>query len=297
MNALSAWLPWWGRLSAKLVLSRLPVPYRVWQRLQLFRHGGMDRPDYAWRIFARHFQRTPFVRKGEGFVVLELGPGDALTSAVAARALGATAVFLVDQAPAARPDLAVYRAMAAHLRGLDLPAPDLAAARSLDDVLAACGARYLTGGWRSLAEIGAGTVDFTFSQAVLEHVRRHEVPPLLRELRRVLRWDGMASHSIDLKDHLGGGLNHLRFPGRAWESGLLAASGFYTNRLGVGEWEAAFAAAGFACRRLAATRWAEPPLPPERLAAEFAARAPAELRVSELEVLLLPAAAAKMRVA
>ena len=40
-------IPWWGRICAKLVLSRLPAGYATWRGLNLFRHGAMHRVDYA----------------------------------------------------------------------------------------------------------------------------------------------------------------------------------------------------------------------------------------------------------
>jgi len=40
----------------------------------------------------------------------------------------------------------------------------------------------------------------------------------MNEYCRVLSSDGIASHRIDLKDHLGGSLNNLCFSVRVWES-------------------------------------------------------------------------------
>lgn len=40
-------LPWWSRIAAKIVLSRLPAGYGLWRRIGLFRHGEMDRTGYA----------------------------------------------------------------------------------------------------------------------------------------------------------------------------------------------------------------------------------------------------------
>ena len=38
-------MPWWAKIGAKVVLSRVPVPYGVWRRLGIFRHGDMGRPE------------------------------------------------------------------------------------------------------------------------------------------------------------------------------------------------------------------------------------------------------------
>jgi hypothetical protein len=53
----------------------------------------------------------------------------------------------------------------------------------------------------------------------------------MTECRRVLSDTGVASHSVDLKDHLEGGLNNLRFSEKLWESDFFVNSGFYTNRI------------------------------------------------------------------
>lgn len=89
------------------------------------------------------------------------------------------------------------------MQGL-VAAPDLSEVQSREDVLVICGAKYLSNGLSSLKAIADGSVDFIFSQAVLEHVRRHEFLETMQECYRILRAGGSASHSVDLKDHLGG---------------------------------------------------------------------------------------------
>jgi len=40
------------------------------------------------------------------------------------------------------------------------------------------------------------------------------------ECKRTLKNDGLASHRVDLKDHLRGSLNNLRLRREIWESNL-----------------------------------------------------------------------------
>ena len=47
-------IPWWARIGAKLVLSRLPVRYDLWRRLNVFAHGRMNHPEYALGVFQSH---------------------------------------------------------------------------------------------------------------------------------------------------------------------------------------------------------------------------------------------------
>lgn len=157
-------LPWQAKIVAKIVLSRLPFDYRFWQHLGLFKHGGMEQPEYAYNVFRSHFEHAGFSGKTGGFTALELGPGDTLFSAVIARAYGADRCYLVDIGHFARNDILPYRAMADWLnrRGLVAPAigGEIQGAASLEEVLSVCRAQYLTGGVHSLNEIPDKSVDF-----------------------------------------------------------------------------------------------------------------------------------------
>lgn len=281
-------VPWWARIAAKVIMSRLPVSYAVWRRLNLFAHGQMARPAYALGVFRRHFANSGF-KAGSSFVALELGPGDSLASAVIARAHGAVHTYLVDEGNFATVDLESYRALVRHLRSEGLEAPELENARNLDDVLHACTATYHCSGLRSLRSLPDASVDFIWSHAVLEHVRREAVPGMARELRRVLRAGGVCSHQVDLKDHLGGSLNNLRIASGWWEKDWMARSGFYTNRLRKTDFIRIFTEAGFATETVAVDQWDRSPISRHSLAQEFRALSDDDLRVRGFSVVLRPA--------
>lgn len=281
-------VPWWGRIGAKLALSRLPVPYDLWRRLSLFRHGLMDQGEYAWQVFREHFERAGLAGK-TGFSALELGPGDSLLSALSARAHGATRMVLVDAGDFATQDLQPYRAMARLLNERGLPVPSADGWATLDDVLRDCGATYETRGLESLRSLPSASLDFIWSQAVLEHIRRDEFAATMLELRRVLAPGGVASHRVDLRDHLGGALNNLRFSARRWEApGFAARSGFYTNRIRYSEMLAMFREAGFDAEVVRVERWDELPTPLQRMDSAYRALPRDELLVSGFDVLLRP---------
>lgn len=287
-------IPWPAKIAAKLVLARLPVGYRAWKRLGLFQDGSQDRPDYAYGVFRRHFDRVDFARKAGGFVALEFGPGDSLFSAMIASRFGAAATWLVSQGDHAARDPALYRRMDDWLEAAGppgragRPSLDWSAIGSLEDLLAACNARYETDGLRSLRVIPDESVDFIWSQAVLEHIRKDEFPDTIRELRRVLRPDGACSHKVDLRDHLGGALNNLRFPESLWGSNLWANSGFYTNRLRCSEIIQSFQSAGFHVEEVETSRWETLPTPRRKLAPEFRRHPDRELCISGLSMVVRP---------
>jgi SAM-dependent methyltransferase len=287
--SVKALVPWRGKIVAKIVLSRLPLTPRVWQRLSLFQQGRMEDPTYAVEVFSRHFERFDHGGGDGGFTVLELGPGDTASSALIAYAHGAERSYLVDVAPFAVRDLELYFNLAETLAKRGLRVPDLRGVESFEELLSACGAVYHTNGLASLRTIPDGSVDFVWSHAVLEHVRRAEFSEILQELRRILGSAGLCSHCIDLKDHLGEALNNLRFSESAWESALLANSGFYTNRIRYSEMLMLFRQAGFEPEVVQLARWPRVPTPKGKLSAPFALLSDEELRVSGFDVVLRPA--------
>jgi hypothetical protein len=279
-------VPWQLKIAAKIVLARLPFPYHFWGKIGLFKQGGMDRPEYALRIFRRHFDAASLVGKADGFVGMELGPGDSLSSALIAKTFGASKTFLVDVECCASTDLGVYRRMESHLRQLGMYPPSLDHCRTMDDVAETCGTQYMTEGLTSLRKIPSASVDFVWSNAVLPYVRRNQFVSTLRELRRIQRPDGVASHSVPIKDIIGGKLNDLRFSEGIWESALMADSRFYTNRLRYQELLRLFREAGFEPEIVSKTEWEALPTPRPKMAEQFALLSEEDLRISEFDVLL-----------
>lgn len=281
-------LPWYAKLGTKLLLARLPFDYRIWRQIGIFKHGSMERPEYSLGVFRTHCDRVTFARKGQRFVAMELGPGDSLVSALICFVFGAARSYLIDTGPYARADIGLYRKMADYLYAHGFNTPDLNDVNTLDQLLARCSATYAVNGLASLRALPAAEVDFVWSQAVLEHVRLSEFDATMHELRRVLRSDGVCSHRIDLRDHLDGGLNNLRFPNRLWESDFFAQSGFYTNRIRYSRMLESFRSAGFAVEVFRLERWDRLPIRRDRLAREFRSLSDEELCISAFDVVLRP---------
>ena len=278
--------PWQLKIAAKVVLSRVPISYRLKKRAGLFNVGSMDRPKYAVGVFQRHFKNAVFARKNQPFVTLELGPGFSASSAVIARAFGASATYAVDSSPLATQDVYAYRDVANYLRDNGFHPPSLERCNTLAEVLRECGGSYFTRGVESLKAIPTASVDFVWSHSVLQHVRRKDFAPLLAELRRIQRRDGVGSHTISIADILGGNLNDLRFSHKTWESDLMANSGFYTNRIRYNEYLKYFTEAGFVPQIYRTAHWDTLPTPRKKMAPEFAALPESELQISGFDVYL-----------
>lgn len=260
---------WRIKILAKLALSRLNLSYATWHRLGIFVHGNMDDTDYALHIAQQHLSRLNSTQSIEGSTCLELGPGDSLASAIVANAYGAKKFYLVDTGKFADENLSIYAAIATKLRAKGLKPIDFSNISSTSEMLEMVNAEYLTNGLNSLKTVQSDSIDFIWSQAVLEHVRISEVGPLFTEFFRILKPGGLMSHSVDFKDHLGGALNNLRFSSRLWESNLMANSGFYTNRIRYGEMLQRMENAGFQANSAEAEQWDTPKILRHQLAKEF----------------------------
>ena len=223
--------PWWSKIALKIVMSRIPVGYRLWRYFGLFKHGNMESSSYNIRIFNQHVLNADLNEKLHGKVVLELGPGDSIATAILALCFDAKAL-LIDVGNFAIDDIYFYKKMIGDFRKKGLVFPhDLNSIKTINDLLLACDARYLTNGLKSYKEVETDSVDLIFSQAVLEHIREEDFIDTMRECHRILKKNGISSHQVDLKDHLSDSLNNLRFSKNTWESNLFANSGFYTNRI------------------------------------------------------------------
>lgn len=278
-------VPWWGKVVAKILLSRLPAGYPVWQKLGLFRHGAMDQAEYALNVFNSHVERAGLQGNLAGKTILELGPGDSVASAIIACGNGARAILVdVDHFATGTPES--YLALIAKLREKGYITPDFSQCKKLEDLLSACDATYLTDGLKSLKKIDNASIDLIYSQAVLEHLRRHEFLQIQQECARILGGTGVCSHRVDLRDHLGGGLNNLRFSENLWESEFFVQSGFYTNRIQLQGMVSFFEQAGFKADLLEVRQWKELPIKRSRLADKFKNIPDQTLNIAGFDVLL-----------
>lgn len=276
-------------------LKPLPWQVRVPLRIALARwHGkkggatesAMRKPEYALSVFRRHFERFPSSMPRENLVALELGPGDSLFSALIAYAFGFQKTYLVDARSIASRDFSEYQKMIHYLAGQGLNVEGLAGSSNLDDLLMRARCEYLTGGLAALRKIPSETVDFSWSQAVLEHVRKKDFRDMFVELKRIHRPGGASSHRVDLSDHIEDALNNLRFGEAFWEATAGRTSGLYTNRMRLPDIVRLFEEIGFTVDVVQVERWPTLPTAREKLAPEFRSLTEEQLNVCGCDVLL-----------
>lgn len=262
-------MKWALKIAAKILISRLPIPYDWWRSLGIFRHGQMDNFEYCLKIFELHADRAYPQGIPPALTVLELGPGDSIASAIIANALGVKQTYLVDVGNYANKNIVFYKSLVNYLRESGLNPTDLSEAKTIDDVLRVTNSYYLTNGLESLKEIASSSIDFVWSHSVLEHIRKHELDTFLKEIYRIMKPRAYASHNIDFQDHLVRGLNNLRFSEKVWESALFVNSGFYTNRIPAIKMHSMFRDIGFTLEQEQFGRWAKIPTPLTSLHKDF----------------------------
>lgn len=287
--------PWWLKICLKIMFSKVPLSYSLWARLGIFRHGDMNQPQRALDSLSIHAatagildQRTSapcFSRAGIN--VLELGPGDSIFTAVIAKAMGANRVWLVDSGAFAVTDISKYQELFAFLRKRGFALTNILNPQSFSEVLNQCNAAYFTSGVSSLNRIDDQSVDFCFSNAVLEHIPKSDMALLAQELKRVLKPGGICVHRVDLQDHLSGQLNNLRFSEEVWESSLFRHAGFYTNRIRYTDMVALFEQAGFDCNVPRIVNWDRLPTPRARMNKLFRSLPDENLLVKGFDLVLI----------
>jgi hypothetical protein len=257
-------VPWWGKLGVKLGLAAVGLHGARVRAIGFGRHS-FHVSDSERLLGARHWlEQAEGVLGRRPRTLLEIGPGGMVVRAPVLAGLGLQRIWFSDIDDSGTTEPGRYLAAAAAARAHGIPAPDLSRCADRAAILARCNASLLIGGAAVLAAIPDGSIDLVVSEATMEHVRRDEMAPLLVQLRRVTAPDGMGLHMIDFMDHLGGGLQHLRFSDQFWASPLVGRAGVYVNRLGLSAMVSRFRRAHFEVAVPEAIMWAKRPPGPEK---------------------------------
>lgn len=261
---------WFTKIILKVILSRLPINYSVWRRLNIFRHGQMESFDYAKSIFEGHFQDMSKFNPISDPSILEIGPGDSLFSMIFSRKYSTNKFYFLDVEDFANKDVRIYKNLIKKLINEGyLRKFEIKAKFSFDDLICFSNAKYMTSGLSDLKKLKNESIDYIFSHSVLEHVRLSELEELIFQMYRVIKPGGIISHNINYKDHLNESLNNLRFSEKIWESDLLANSGFYTNRVPAIKMHRLFKNIGFQILKESFGSWRQLPIPRSKISNDF----------------------------
>jgi SAM-dependent methyltransferase len=276
---------WRLRIFIKVALSKLPFNYKVWSHIGFFRHGSMDECSYAWNVLKKHTS----VLRSEEWKGLELGPGDGLLSAFLAPSFGSSGLTLVDVGDFASKEWDLYKSK---MYNFSLTNPFLSLVnfsniKNTEEALKFVKSYYYTEGLVTLKKLQSSSFDIIYSQAVLEHIRQNQFEIMMKECHRLLKLDGVMSHDVDFKDHLGGGLNNMRFSTTLWEKDWFAQnSGFYTNRIRLSEMVLICKRVGFSVRIENKKYWSSLPIKRSKLTPEYRNLSDDDLLISEARLIM-----------
>ena len=279
---------WYISMPLKIILARIPFSHQFWYKIGIFKHGNMQDFKYARGVFERHLQFAGVQLQGKKNeqTILELGPGESLFSALIAKSLSFQKIYLIDVGAFNIPGIDVYKDFAHWLNNEGLKCPSIDAYTSMESMLHALDTAYLTNGLHSFDNIPDNSVDFIFSNAVLEHIRKADFEQTIRACWRVLKPGGVCTHAVDFKDHLEESINNLRFSERFWENNWVASSGFYTNRIRFCEMQQIFTQCGFQVKVIYKREWPVLPVGKKALSPSFSALPDEDLLVSGATFLL-----------
>jgi hypothetical protein len=281
-------VPWWLKIILKILLSRLNVSYKVWQKIGIFRHGLMDEPEYAYNTFLKHYKSADFDKKDDDFIMLELGPGDSMASGVIAQCFGAQQSFLVDKGNDAFGSFDKYDVLLDYLAQKHNKLRIKDKQVCIDNLESEWHIIYLTDGLDSLKSIPDGSIDYLWTQSVLEHIRKAEFHDYIEQFRRIVSENGVCVHGVDLKDHLAYAHHNLRFSEKIWESDFMSSSGFYTNRILFTEMTDIFKSYNFDIEVLNISRWKDIPTSRAKLDSIFQSLSDKELSIADFDIVLRP---------
>lgn len=261
---------WLLKIIIKIVISRLNIPYKLWKKVNIFKHGEMENFAYSKKIFEGHFNDMRRLRKINNPIIMEIGPGDSLFSMIYSRKYTSQRFYFLDVDEFATKDLDLYSKLQNILEKENYLSKKLKTPfKSFDEILKFYNADYLISGLESLRKLEENSIDYIFSHSVLEHVRKNELNDLIKEMYRILKPNGIISHNINYKDHLDESLNNLRFNEKLWESDLFAKSGFYTNRVPAVSMHDFFRKQGFNLIEENFGKWEKLPIKRRYLSEEF----------------------------
>ncbi len=277
-------VPWYVKIIIKIVISKLKINKSFLHKFGIFRHGSMDSVEYSDIVFQRHFKN--FKPKSKKYKILELGPGNSITTGIYAFASGCQKTYLVDSGDFITRDMDFYKKVIGMVFKNKTNSSDIKDINNFESLKNKMNIQYDTNGLQSLNQIPDNSVDFIFSNAVLEHVKKDEFFETIKELFRILKNDGISSHEIDLKDHLGYSLNNLRFYSKVWESATFQQSGFYTNRIRYNEMLEIFKSVGFKVKVIKKWYWDELPINKKKLTHQYKSINNGELKINCFDVIL-----------
>jgi len=244
-------MQWQTKARAFNVLSAVPFGEDLHYALQRYVTRRLPRPERQVRsihTFAQQLLRTYSEysdRPPQASTFFEFGAGRDLIIPLAFSAQGAKRFITVDIERLSKLDLIRSNAaIISKASGSDRPGLD-----SWDDLERVWNIEYRAPADARATDLPANSVDCAVSVETLEHIPKADIAAILKELRRILRPDGVVLMQIDYGDHFKGfdpaisSFNFLTYSDEEW--GPFQSRFQYVNRLRHSEYLQLFEDAGF----------------------------------------------------
>lgn len=169
----------------------------------------------------------------KGKTICELGPGQHLSHAFLEYQMGAEKEWLLDIADLAHIDSPVSPGNIQLKNEYEVckRLPVLNGGEIWESYLSKINAVYSISGLDGYKDVPDNSVDYCFSYAVFEHIRKSIFLETIQQMSRFMRVGGICYHTVDFTDHMGGGKNQLRFSESIWEDADHYRMDNYTNRI------------------------------------------------------------------
>ncbi|MCP3388334.1 methyltransferase domain-containing protein [Bradyrhizobium sp. CCGB12] len=242
---------WQAKARAFAVLSNIPFGDDLHYALQRYVTRRLPRPEKQVRSIYGFAQRLVGIyaeygsRPIQDSTFFEFGAGRDLIVPLAFSAHGAKRFITVDIERLAKLDL--VRSNAAVIsRASGANRPDI---NSLEDLEQSWRIEYRAPADARTTGLPAGSIDCAVSVETLEHIPKSDIAAILKELRRIIRPDGLVLMQIDYGDHFKGfdpsisSFNFLTYSEEDWAP--FQSRFQYVNRLRHSEYLELFREAGF----------------------------------------------------
>lgn len=223
--------------------------------------------------------------------VCEVGPGEFLYNAFYEYQMGAVKEYLIDVEDWAgvgngkqgydEPRIALSSSLEIN-RELPNNLVDLPLGKQLEKINAV----YSIEGIGGYSLIMDASVDFIFSNVVLQHIRKREFEQTIGEMSRIMKLGAIAFHTVDLRDMLGGHKRHLEIPSNVWEDDIHYSMPCYTNRIQCNQMCDVFEKKGFSIMKVERGYFDDIPVKKNRLIDEFKDIPEEELMTSQFSIIL-----------
>ena len=252
---------WRLKLVIKLLISFFKIPYSVYSKLLILKHGDMNDSSHAINVFNEHLSLLDITSCNiEGNTILELGPGDSLSTGVIAGALGAKRTFLIDAGDFASKNINLYNDLLEDLYKRKIISKKYCF-NSFKDLINQFNIVYLTSSIETnFSKIQESEIDITISHVCLEHVFKEDLAILFNLISKKSKKYSLQSHIIDFKDHLNYSLNNMRFSNKFWKSPVVKNSSAYTNRVKLSEYKELLVGTNYKIIKELNNKWDELPI-------------------------------------